>query len=104
MEEIKWIVTPPCRLCAAPPEFKRRYACLGCEKLHKNEKQPAVKVKHRLSKAELRQRNARIAALRKDGASYERIAVMLKMPRATVQSAAKAARFVDEQIDITYSN
>jgi DNA-directed RNA polymerase specialized sigma24 family protein len=39
----------------------------------------------------MRQRNARIAALRAEGLSYEKIARIMKMPRATVQSAAAAA-------------
>jgi hypothetical protein len=92
METIKWVVTPPCRCCGAPLEFMRRYPCIGCEKFHKKNEQPMIFAKHNLSKAERLRRNARIAALHADGLSYERIARMLKMPRATVQSAAAAGR------------
>lgn len=91
MQIIKWVVTPPCRLCSAPPEFKRRRSCFGCEKFHRKKPAPPVFRSHRLSKEQMRQRNARIAALRAEGLSYEKIARIMKMPRATVQSAAAAA-------------
>ena len=76
----------------------RRYPCIGCEKLHKKDVQPAIFAKHSLAKAERLRRNARIVALRADGLSYERIAIMLKLPRATVQSAAAAGRHEAEKL------
>jgi DNA-directed RNA polymerase specialized sigma24 family protein len=35
-------------------------------------------------------RNRKIGEMRENGFSYERIAILLKIPRATVQSAAAA--------------
>jgi hypothetical protein len=45
---------------------------------------------HKLTKADMLLRNARIASMREEGLSYDCIAGILKMPRGTVQSAAAA--------------
>lgn len=87
METIRWVVTPPCRLCSAPPEFKRRRQCLGCEKFF--EQKSTANKECRFAGTDKRLRNAKIAAMRKKGASYGKIAKALHIPRATVQSAAK---------------
>lgn len=93
METIKWVETPPCRLCSAPEEYRRRYPCMGCEKLGRKHNDAPVEVKtHRKSRAELDRRNMTIAKLYASGLSYRKIAVMFGMPRATVQSAVKAAK------------
>lgn len=97
METIKWVQTPPCRLCSAPDAYRRRLSCIGCEKLSRKNNDDFDKIRdkiraHRKSRAELESRNMKIAKLYDDGLSYRKIAVMLGMPRATVQSAVKAAK------------
>ncbi|CDZ24660.1 hypothetical protein CCDG5_1550 [[Clostridium] cellulosi] len=93
METIKWVETPPCRLCSGPEEYRRRYPCMGCEKLGRKDNEKPVEIKiHRKTRAELDSRNMKIAKLYANGLSYRKIAIMLGMPRATVQSAVKAAK------------
>lgn len=88
MEKISWVVTPPCRGCLGPEKLRRRPQCLGCEKLSgpRAELPP-----RRLSERDRERRNRRISLLRSEGYSYARIARLLGIPRATVQSAARAA-------------
>lgn len=90
METIKWVTTPACRDCQTPREFSRRLPCMGCEKQHCRRETVKIKVNCKLTKEDRLNRNRHIAELRDKGFSYERIAIMLKMPRATVQSAASA--------------
>lgn len=94
MEEIRWIETPPCRGCVPRPEFRRRYACLGCEKLRPEKRRrkaarPTAPAQRRYGPREA----ARICAMRAAGRSYGEIAAALSLPRSTVQGiAARAAR------------
>jgi DNA-binding transcriptional MerR regulator len=90
MEKIKWVTTPPCAKCTATPEITRRYPCIGCEKQHRKDATFKASIKRRLTNADRLLRNSQIGELRENGFSYERIAILLKMPRATVQSAALA--------------
>lgn len=91
MEKIKWIETPPCKFCSAPENLKRRYSCMGCEKFRRKPALPLKFPKRRLNSGELSKRNLKIAKLYRSGLSYQKIALMFGMPRATVQSAVKAA-------------
>lgn len=91
METIKWIVTPSCRECDGPREFMKRNCCMGCEKLFGKKPEPVIYKRHRLTGLEREARNERILAMRKAGLSYGKIALTLKIPRATVQSVVAAA-------------
>lgn len=87
MEKIRWIETPPCRACVPRPEYCRRFACLGCEKLRlkpPTESKPAGGPSARLCRVG-RERRGRILALRARGVSYGAIARELSLPRSTVQ-------------------
>lgn len=90
METIKWIVTPPCRECDGPSEYMKRFPCIGCEKFFRKKTLPVIHTQHRLTKAERQLRNGQIYDMRQAGLSYGRIAMLLNLPRATVQSAVAA--------------
>ncbi len=96
MEEIRWIETPPCRSCVPQPEFRRRYACLGCEKLRPRPEKRRRKADHPTASAQRRydpREAVRICAMRAAGRSYGEIAASLSLPRSTVQGiVARAAR------------
>lgn len=102
MEQINWVTTPPCSKCIAMPELTRRFPCIGCEKLHSHDEAYNAPTKRSLSNSDRQLRNKRIGQLRVKGLSFEQIAIMLKMPRATVQSAA-ASFFKQKCVDYTIS-
>ena len=89
MEEIRFITTPKCSQCKPDESFKRRYACIGCEKLmpvfHIKSDSKAAKKKS-LSNQEMINRNVKILNLRTNGLSYGKIAGLLEIPRSTVQA------------------
>lgn len=90
MEEIRWIETPVCRACVPRPEFRRRYACLGCEKLRPRQggqKRTGRKAKPAQRRYDAAQLEA-VRRLRAAGYSYGRIAQQLALPRSTVQGIA----------------
>ncbi len=95
MEEICWVTTPPCSKCSAPPEFARRFPCIGCEKRNRRKETFNAPVKRSMTNSDRQIRNRKIGEMREKGFSFERIAIILKMPRATVQSAA--ASFVRQK-------
>lgn len=89
---VKWVVTPRCSECQTPMALKGRYCCLGCERQQIKKKYKKEKIKHITDKKAMSQRNLKIAGMRENGMSYGEIATILKIPRATVQSAAAAAK------------
>jgi hypothetical protein len=84
MEEIKWVITPPCKECPATPEIARRYPCIGCEKQHRKNESCKPIIKRSIGGADRMLRNRKIGEMRENAFSYERIAILLKIPRATV--------------------
>ena len=112
-ETVCWVSTPPCRSCTGHNELLRRPSCIGCEKpLQKKPPRRAAYVPAKPEKnipAQLtapRQidkervaRNRRVAALHEAGMSYGKIARLLGIPRATVQSADAAGRIARAESD-----
>lgn len=91
-ETIRWVVTPKCSECKTPMALKGRYCCLGCERQRVTKKYKKEKNRRIPEKEAIIKRNLQIADMRSKGMSYNEIARALKMPRATVQSAAAAAK------------
>lgn len=94
MEEIRWIETPNCRSCVPRPEYRRRFACLGCERLRPKPpagKKPACRPPKPARRHPPEQKGT-ILAMRERGCSYGRIAAALSLPRSTVQGIIFRAR------------
>lgn len=91
-EKIRWVSTPKCSECQTPMALKGRYCCIGCDRQKIQKKYKPLKANRNLDKKEISKRNLKIAEMRSKGFSYNEIARALKIPRATVQSAAAAAK------------
>lgn len=93
MEEIRFIETPKCARCRPQPEYRRRYACMGCEKLLPP---PPKRVKTRAAPARRGSpgvcNRETVRAMREKGYSYGRIARELGLSRSTVQSVILRAQ------------
>lgn len=93
MEEIRFIETPECARCRPQPEYRRRYACMGCEKLR-----PPAPERKKVPAAPARRKNPgvfrreAILAMREAGYSYGRIAQETGIARSTVQGVILRAQ------------
>lgn len=88
-EEIRFVHTPPCRLCRPTAERKRRYPCIGCTKPAAKQPPLPVKKNRKLRKIGQYRRDCAIAKLRENGLSLGEISKILKIPRSTVFNAVK---------------
>lgn len=93
MEEIRFIETPKCAQCRPRPEYRRRYACMGCGKLLPP---PPKRAKKRAAPARPKNpgvvNREAIRAMRERGYSYGRIARELGLARSTVQGVLLRAQ------------
>lgn len=96
MEEIRFVVTPPCGKCKPLKEYRRRFCCIGCSKLREETETPHLRKRIIKSK---KQRDKQICELRQKGLTLTQISKKMEMPRSTIQSILKVKYSKSEEAD-----